>query len=253
MAAYWTKYRDWNQALIVKISIPSSDLLGARNKLGDWYLHTPWGQILLNHELEYLTKSVCAAYNEVVLQIGTLEWEPPVLDRTCYRKFFILDTNEKNQQGQMVASLQALPIHGESVDVVIMPHILEFADDQHQLLREVDRILKPEGHLYYLGFAPLGLFGLLHYWPGNKNQAPWCGHFIGQHKMLDRLSLLNFEAKVAARFRIKPNKPGFTAAYAIKAIKRRYTVIPLGPARVRPQLMPAGIMERKICKDSHGS
>ncbi len=231
--------------------MPSSDLLETRNKLGDWYLHASWGQVLLKLELEYLTKSTCAAYNEVVLQIGTLEWEPTVFDRTCYRKFFILDPNESNPQGQLTVSLQALPIRSESVDVVIMPHILEFTEDQHQLLREVDRILKPEGRLYYLGFMPLSLFGLLHYWPGNRDRAPWCGHFVSQHKMLDRLSLLNFEAKVAARFRIKSNKPGFTAAYAIRAIKRRYTVIPLGPVRTRPQLMPAGVMESKICKDLH--
>ena len=41
-----------------------------------------------------------------------------------------------------------------------MPHILEFADEPHQVLREVERVLVPEGHLVITGFNPASLWGL---------------------------------------------------------------------------------------------
>ena len=233
----------------MKISTQSSCLTNARHKLDHWYQQTRWGSRLLKLESEYLAKTVCAAYNEVVVQIGSLQWNPPILDQASYRKFFVADTEIHNLQVQLVTDLRTLPIYSESVDIVIIPHTLEFVDDQHQLLREVERVLKPEGRLYYLGFLPLSLFGLLHYWPGNRGHSPWCGHFVSQHKMLDRLSLLNFEVKVKTCFRIKPTHPELTVSYAIKAIKRRYTIIPLGSVKIGARLMPATVMESEICKD----
>lgn len=232
----------------MKTGTQSNYLIKARHQLNHWCVQTLWGQRLLKLEAEYLAKSLCAAYNNVIVQMGSLQWNPPILDPSCYQKFFVVDTQVIDSQIQLVTDLQALPIHSESVDIIVMPHILEFSDNQHQLLREVERVLKPEGRLYYLGFLPLSLFGLLHFWPGNREQTPWCGHFVGQHKMLDRLNLLNFEARITTRFCIKPNHPVLTVAYAIKAIKRRYTVIPLGTVNIRPRLVSTAVMESKICK-----
>jgi len=39
-----------------------------------------------------------------------------------------------------------------------MPHTLEFTNDPHQVLREVDRVLIPEGHVVILAFNPWSLW-----------------------------------------------------------------------------------------------
>lgn len=53
-----------------------------------------------------------------------------------------------------------LPFGSQSVDLVVLPHVLEFADEPHEILREVDRVLRPEGRLVVTGFNPVSLWGL---------------------------------------------------------------------------------------------
>ena len=54
------------------------------------------------------------------------------------------------------ADLDYLPIAKESVDVVLLPHSLEIAADPYYLLRQVDAMLRPEGHIVITGFNPFG-------------------------------------------------------------------------------------------------
>ena len=55
---------------------------------------------------------------------------------------------------------EQLPFDSRSVDIMLLPHTLEFSDDPHQVLREVSRVLTPEGHAVILGFNPFSLWGL---------------------------------------------------------------------------------------------
>ena len=48
-----------------------------------------------------------------------------------------------------------LPFEAQSVDLLVMPHTLEFTSDPHRLLREAERVLMPEGQLIILGFNSL--------------------------------------------------------------------------------------------------
>ena len=52
-----------------------------------------------------------------------------------------------------------LPFEAQSVDLIVMPHTLEFTSDPHRLLREAERVLMPEGQLIILGFNSLSLWG----------------------------------------------------------------------------------------------
>ena len=53
-----------------------------------------------------------------------------------------------------------LPIVSDSIDAVLLPHILEFATDPYAIVREADRVLVGEGRLLVLGFRPWSLWGL---------------------------------------------------------------------------------------------
>ena len=70
----------------------------------------------------------------------------------------------------------------------------------------------------------------------------WGGHFISRSSVLDWLKLLNFEVTVSSEFNLDSvsSKHGkfiahghsfFSTAYAVKAIKRRYNIIPLTPVK----------------------
>ena len=60
----------------------------------------------------------------------------------------------------MRAAPDFLPIETNSIDLVLLPHILEFSSNPHQILREVQRVLMPEGHVIVCGFNPRSLWGV---------------------------------------------------------------------------------------------
>lgn len=57
----------------------------------------------------------------------------------------------------VIATTEQLPIATDNIDLVIASHALESSQDPHQVLREIDRILVPEGHCILIGFNPFSL------------------------------------------------------------------------------------------------
>jgi len=77
---------------------------------------------------------------------------------------------------------------------LVLPHVLEFADDPHHILREADRVLVPEGRLILSGFNPASLWGARQYLGRliGKPFLPRDGQFINLLRIRDWLKLLNF-------------------------------------------------------------
>ena len=86
------------------------------------------------------------------------------------------------------------------------PHVLEFSENPHQVLREVERVLRPEGSLIISGFNPRSLWGFkksvgrmkkslggLRRVQGSNQDYPWNGNFIALPRIKDWLALLSFE------------------------------------------------------------
>lgn len=96
-------------------------------------------------------------------------------------------------------SFEELPIATESVDLVVLPHVLEFAADPHQVLREVDRILRPNGRVLISGFNPVSIWGarqlISRTVPRRLRNAylPQEGQFISVPRLKDWFKLLSFE------------------------------------------------------------
>lgn len=103
-----------------------------------------------------------------------------------------------------------LPFASASLDLVILPHNLEFAAQPHQTLREVERVLMPEGNLLISGFNPHSLWGWRRLFK-RRQGYPWCGRFIALSRLKDWLALLGFEV-MEVRFTayplpIRPGEP----------------------------------------------
>lgn len=103
----------------------------------------------------------------------------------------------------------ALPFDGNSLDLVVLPHALELARDPHLALREVERVLVPEGRVVIVGFNPVSLWGLrqrVGHWrrrlfsrAGPPPFLPSAGEFMRYRRLRDWLRLLSFEVE-AGRF-----------------------------------------------------
>ncbi len=95
----------------------------------------------------------------------------------------------------ILTQLEELPFLAQSLDLLVLPHALEFADDPHQVLREAERVLIAEGQLIISGFNPASLWGARQAL-GRIVDAPFlptAGQFLPLPRLKDWLKLLGFE------------------------------------------------------------
>jgi len=167
--------------------------------LSKWFA-TPQGGYVLAREQEFFDRTVSDIFGFNALQLGLPDHDFLRSSRMPLR------FSAGNQAGNTVRLIcTELPFDCDSLDLVVLPHVLEFAEHPHQVLREVAQVLMPEGNLIVSGFNPRSLWGLrktlggLRRTLGNKQDYPWSGHFIALPRLKDWLALLGFEV-VGGRF-----------------------------------------------------
>lgn len=226
-----------------------------RNFLFAWY-QTPRGKLLQQLEADYIQRSITVSCQQTILQIGGLGWENDFIDCSLYKSFTILDAKNLgcDKARKICAKSYSLPLQSNCIDMIIVPHLLEFDAFRFQTMREIERVLKPEGILIVLNFNPWSLWVRYQYLWDKKMANSWGGHFISRARILDWLKLLNFEVIVSSEFNLDTVKSAHgkfitrgysltSTAYAIKAIKRRYNLIPLTPVKV---LTPRSILVNSL-------
>ena len=125
----------------------------------DAWLAGPLGCMLLEEERAVVAGSLECAFGLHCLQVG--DWGGPEVFLACARtRRAALVAGRPAPGAAVVAEPAALPLQSDSVDVMLLPHTLEFAPDPHEVLREAARVLTGEGELVVLGFDPLGSWSL---------------------------------------------------------------------------------------------
>lgn len=205
---------------------------------------TSRGELLKQRETDYIQRSITVSCKQTILQIGGLGWENQFIDCSLYKNYIILDDQGLgcDEAKKIQADSCQLPLKCDSVDMILLPHTLEFDADHLHTMREVERVLKPEGVLVILNFNPWNYWiNYQKYWKCRQLER-FKGRLIRRSRLLDWLKLLNFEVTLLTEFNFKSvvsthghqfaRRYSITAsAYAIKAIKRRYNVIPLTPVK----------------------
>lgn len=184
-------------------------------ELAAW-LQTPPGRYLLEWERAQLDAAVADLFGFHALQLGLPELPGLRANRMPHR-WLALDSFEQPLAADIAdgaeppaaislhCEFDALPFENASLDLVVLPHALELARDPHQTLREVERVLRPEGRVVILGLNPASLWGLRQNLgrlvPGRDRGLflPRAGDFIGYWRLRDWLRLLSFEVD-GARF-----------------------------------------------------
>lgn len=156
------------------------------NNLQDWF-STPLGQYLLEQEMRHHDNMVADIFGFHAVQLGL-----PGID--FLRKNRIPHKFILGEQGSCVlANFHELPLESQSIDLLVLPHVLEFTEEPHAILREIDRVMMPEGRIIITSFNPWSLWGMRRWLRADTNMYPWCGDFISLVRMKDWLSLLGFE------------------------------------------------------------
>jgi len=240
---------------------PSSIRAGLR----DWFAADP-GRSLLHEELHHLERQLPDLFGYHLVQLGQLgDIDLLVSSRISHRVVFDIGSGAAATGGAQCCCLaEALPLATDSVDVMLLPHVLEFTRDPHQVLRETERVLIGDGHVVITGFNPWGLWGLPRLLLGWRGRVPWCGHFMGTTRIKDWLRLLGFEVLHARYHHYLPPLRGsrmlrrleflqdlgqvywplLGAFYIIVAVKRVIPVTPVAPGwRNRRRLLAPGLTE----------
>lgn len=155
--------------------------------IDDWLL-TPQGRYVMDWELDRIDALVADLFGYNALQLGL-----PQLDLLAHNRIPLRQTAGEAGRVDVLCDLRELPFASNSIDLVVMPHVLEFHDNPHQILREVDRILIPDGQLVVTGFNPISLWGLRRRLPNCSRDFPMNGDYISVLRLKDWLQLLSFE------------------------------------------------------------
>jgi SAM-dependent methyltransferase len=123
------------------------------------------------------------------LQLGLLQAD----FLTNSRITFVVKSSEA--KGDFFCETQQLPIASNTMDLVLLPHTLDFSVNPQQTLREVERVLMPEGHVVIAGFNPLSAWGMRRFISKrcSSSTALWHAHFLSSLRIKDWLNLLGFE------------------------------------------------------------
>ena len=151
------------------------------------WAQTPLGLYLVEREQQYFDQTVADLFGYNAFQLGM-----PDSDLLRASRITLRCRVGAGAAVHMRADFRDLPIASNSADLVLMPHVLEFAEHPHQILREVARVLVPEAHVILSGFNPFSLWGARHAFR-RRTDYPWRGRFIGLPRVKDWLALLGFE------------------------------------------------------------
>jgi SAM-dependent methyltransferase len=166
----------------------------------DWqrWLASPPGRYMLAWEQAQLDEAVGDVFGYHALQCGASALDALRANRMPHRVHALLDGEPlPSFDGARVRiqHFEELPFDTQSLDLVVLPHVLEFAQAPHQVLREADRVLRPEGRLIVTGLNPVSLWGARQLSVGGllRPFLPRQAHFIGVPRLRDWCQLLSFD------------------------------------------------------------
>ena len=233
---------------------------GVSSQLAQEWLKTPLGEALLQQEIRIVEEALDGIFGEHCLQLGM--WG----DSRTFVRFtrtqqcsVIAETAEGGPSA--IGEMHKLPVESDSIDAILLPHTLDFSDRPHEILREVDRVLRADGHIVILGFKPAGLWGLRRLIPG-AGLPPGADQLISDRRLRDWLKLLDMRVRGSLRYFFRwplPRKkvsssqkweqrgltlwPELAACYMLTAQKRVSTLTPIRPVWWRQPKVVTGLAE----------
>lgn len=239
--------------------------------LAQW-LQSDLGEQFIQSERQQLDELLPDLFGFYLLQVGQLgNVDLLSASRVSHCKVIMgLLPDDLSQQGAFQGQSWALPIKSDSIDVIVLPHTLDFSLYPHEVLREIERVLIPEGQVVITGFNPISLWQFWRWVLRWRKQPPWCGHFFTTMRLRDWLKLLGFDVTHKRHFFHRPpiKKKAFMrrlmfmeklgqklwpvtgAGYVLVARKRVETLTPIKPRlEVRQKVVGRGWVESCLPHD----
>ena len=187
--------------------VPMRDSLA---DIGNWF-KSPLGQLLVDGEQQVIDEQIHNLFGYHLLQLSvTRHLDLTGASRVSHRfALFPQETDHPLVAGR--ADFNHLPLPANSIDVVLLHHILDYSQSPHHVLREASGVLISQGHIVVVGFNPWSFFGC---WRGLVrlfSRAPqWRHQSLRLGRVLDWLAVLDFEPVAIKQGFYRPpcSKPG---------------------------------------------
>ena len=239
------------------------------------WLATPFGDALLQRESRVVEETLDGIFGEQCLQLG--QWGEPnlFLRHARTQRKTLLDVGAPHgreasrpaEGGQsrpwgapaVIGQFHRLPVQDDSIDCVVLPHVLDYSDRPHAILREVGRVLTAHGHVVILGFKTGGLWGVRRLIPG-AGLPPEADDLLPERRLRDWLQLLDMRIQSNVRYFFRwplpmirgasSSKwetrgqrwwPELAACYMLTAQKRVSPLTPVKPVWRREPKVVAGL------------
>jgi SAM-dependent methyltransferase len=229
-----------------------------QNKIENWF-QSRLGEALVTQEQACLEQKAAQIFGYHLVQIGS-----PCADFQPLRQSPARNRVRVHSEAGPGIDIQAdhryLPLASDSIDGVILPHTLDFSADPHQLVREVERVLIPEGKVLLSGFNPWSQWGIGRLFRRRSGQMPWCSHFFSLKRVQDWFTLMGFDLEEVTYLHYRPplhNQtvmqrlafmeglgrrawPMLGGVYVLQAVKRTATMTPirLNRWRMKKRVLP---------------
>jgi len=172
----------------------------AQPDLRDWY-STSLGYAVLDTVADKFDDILPGIFGYQGVQVGQIAPGRELLASAGLHRRLVIDSFAKDSASHISAEVEQLPISSDCVNLVFLPHALEFCDSPHAALREADRILTDDGHLIVMGFNPYSTFGLRGLF---GRSVPWNGKYYSRSRVQDWLSVLGFRIVTTETVFLRP-------------------------------------------------
>lgn len=158
----------------------------------------PMGEALKKITEERLSEVTNKMFGYHIVKVGDLSSQLELTN--CPIKHRISQSNATLIGPGLLAESNALPFTENSIDAFILAHELDFAQDPHQILREIDRCIVPNGHVVICGFNPYSLMGLFKWLPIKRGNLLHDARMFSRGRIKDWLGLLGYQVTEEVRF-----------------------------------------------------
>ncbi|MEG1454513.1 MAG: methyltransferase domain-containing protein, partial [Comamonas sp.] len=169
------------------------------------WLDSPTGRYLLDWEQQRCDEAVADVFGYHSLQLGLPMLQGLRANRMPHRWLALESGAEaaawagaapaQDWPAQAVLEASALPFAEASLDLLVLPHTLERTADPHGALREVARVLVPEGRVVICGINPASWWGMQSALSPRSARLPDVRSAIGYWRLRDWLRLLALDVQ----------------------------------------------------------
>ncbi len=193
-------------------SVAQAHLAEGILKLDIWW-KTPAGQMTIDWEQAQLDLLVADRFGFHAMQLGSPAIDGLRSNRMPHRwlvgvastETMVVKGEGSHRSTQVWVDDDALPFGGDTMDLMLLPHTLEYSSDPHGCVREAYRALRAEGVLVITGFNEWSWWGLsqwvrrrlaklgLQKWGVGRMFLPAEGDFLNASRVKDWLRLMGME------------------------------------------------------------